>query len=142
MFSIDSDPPHLNSVRFDLPCVLEEIVQSLASQAAIKELELISLIDPPTLVFTRGDPDYLRLLLMNLVSYAIKCADRGNISIQAKAEGETKSYSSVIFSVTLIPVLHLPIVNRQSKPGWRIQMIPRLLNLKGWILNCFYPRNN
>jgi CheY-like chemotaxis protein/HPt (histidine-containing phosphotransfer) domain-containing protein len=91
--------------------VLEEIAQSLASQAAMKELELIFSIDPPTLVFTRGDPDYLRLLLMNLVSYAIKCADRGNVSIQAKAEGETKSYSSVIFSVTFNP--GIAFTNRQ-----------------------------
>ena len=119
MFSIDSDPPHLNSVRFDLPCVLEEIVQSLASQAAMKELELISFIDPPTLVFTRGDPDYLRLLLMNLVSYAIKCADRGNISIQAKAEGETKSYSSVIFSVTFNP--GIAFTNRQPAIQTRLE---------------------
>ena len=111
MFSIDSDLPHLNSIRFDLPCVLEEVVQSLASQAALKELELISFIDPPALVFTRGDPEYLRLLLMNLVSYAIKCADRGNVSIQAKAEGETKSYSSVIFSVTFNP--GIAFTNRQ-----------------------------
>jgi len=91
--------------------VLEEVVQSLASQAAMKELELISFIDPPALVFTRGDPEYLRLLLMNLVSYAIKCADRGNVSIQAKAEGETKSYSSVIFSVTFNP--GIAFTNRQ-----------------------------
>ncbi len=111
MFSIDSVPPHLNSIRFDLPSVLEEVVQSLAPQAAIKELELISFIDPPTLVFTRGDPDYLRLLLMNLVGYAIKCADRGNVSIHAKAEGETKSYSSVIFSVTFNP--GTAFINRQ-----------------------------
>lgn len=119
MFSIDSDLPHLNSVRFDLPCVLEEIVQSLASQAAMKELELSSFIDPPTLVFTRGDPDYLRLLLMNLVSYAIKCADRGNVSIQAKAEGETKSYSSVIFSVTFNP--GIAFTNRQPAIQNRLQ---------------------
>jgi CheY-like chemotaxis protein/HPt (histidine-containing phosphotransfer) domain-containing protein len=93
---------HLRSVHIDLPSILEDIAHLTSEQAAKKNLRIVTLFDSAVPVMVKGDPDLLHQLFMDLAGYAIKCADHGVISIQARVQKELTSPLSVDFSISFI----------------------------------------
>lgn len=100
MVTVENGQQRLISDCFDLPSLMENIARSKAEQAAIKDVEIISFIDPSTPAVAKGDPDRLHQIMMSLVGYAVDCGDHGDVSIQVKAEEKTKSFSIVNFSIS------------------------------------------
>jgi len=74
--------------------VIEEAIQTAGSQARSKGLDL-SVSIPPELPPLPLDPVRIRQVLYNLLTNAIRYTDRGNVSVQARRDGE-----EVIVSVT------------------------------------------
>ena len=78
---IEAGKLDLESVRFDLRELVEELEQVFAPTAHSKNLELICNL-PPTLHTTfQGDPVRLRQILSNLIGNAIKFTQVGEVSV-------------------------------------------------------------
>jgi signal transduction histidine kinase/DNA-binding LacI/PurR family transcriptional regulator/DNA-binding response OmpR family regulator/HPt (histidine-containing phosphotransfer) domain-containing protein len=74
----------LESVRFDLEDVIEQVVGTHAASAARKGLELVVDIDDRVPRFLTGDPLRLTQVLLNLVGNAIKFSPNGHVLIEVR----------------------------------------------------------
>jgi signal transduction histidine kinase/DNA-binding LacI/PurR family transcriptional regulator/DNA-binding response OmpR family regulator/HPt (histidine-containing phosphotransfer) domain-containing protein len=74
----------LESVRFDLEDVIEQVVGTHAASAARKGLELIVDVDDQVPRFLTGDPLRLTQVLLNLVGNAIKFSASGHVLIEVR----------------------------------------------------------
>ena len=74
----------LESVRFDLEDVLEQVVGTHAAAAARKGLELVVDVDDAVPRFLTGDPLRLTQVLLNLVGNAIKFSPSGHVLIEVR----------------------------------------------------------
>ncbi len=79
---IEAGKLELEMLDFDPRVVLEDALEMLAFNAQEKNLELTYQIDPAVPTALRGDPRYLRQIIVNLVGNAIKFTSRGEVSIQ------------------------------------------------------------
>ena len=78
---IEANKLELEHIDFDINQTLTECIESLASQAEVKGLELIvdtSLLYSP---FVNGDPGRIRQILTNLISNAVKFTTSGHIVV-------------------------------------------------------------
>jgi CheY-like chemotaxis protein/two-component sensor histidine kinase len=78
-------------IGFNLPELVERIVQPLHYLAYEKNLEFNYRVDPDIPAALRGDPVRLGQVLNNLVSNAIKFTEEGSVSVEAglvRAEGD------------------------------------------------------
>ncbi len=89
----------LDSVNFNLRSVVEEVTDTLASQATEKNIELASLIGPDVPLRLKGDPDRLRQVLLNLGGNAVKFTDTGEVTITAELARETGEGAVIDFTV-------------------------------------------
>ncbi len=81
---IEASRMEIETVRFDLPNLLYEIVSSLSVRAAEKSVTL-SLESPKELPqFVMSDPLRLRQILVNLVGNSIKFTEKGEVSVVVK----------------------------------------------------------
>ena len=71
----------LESVCFDLPDMVEEVVDLLAGQAQSKNLELACLVEDDVPSTIRADLGRLRQILVNLVGNAVKFTERGEVIV-------------------------------------------------------------
>ena len=71
----------LESVCFDLPDMVEEVVDLLAGQARSKNLELACFVGDGVPSTIRADLGRLRQILVNLVGNAVKFTDRGEVMV-------------------------------------------------------------
>jgi PAS domain S-box-containing protein len=71
----------LGESNFDLPALIEKIVELLETRAKQKGLSLITDIGALAHGRFRGDPTRLRQILLNLVTNAIKFTERGSVTI-------------------------------------------------------------
>ncbi|MFN3920084.1 MAG: response regulator [Methylohalobius sp.] len=79
----------IEKVPFDLVDLVEETLSVLAPRAHAKGLE-VNLIIPPSVESQRlGDPTRIRQVLSNLVGNAIKFTERGEVTVEIFAQGET-----------------------------------------------------
>jgi signal transduction histidine kinase/CheY-like chemotaxis protein len=73
----------LESLDFDLPTLLHDVVSLLGERAETKGIALLADIDPSLTAWWRGDPTRLRQVVINLVGNGIKFTERGEVRISA-----------------------------------------------------------
>jgi signal transduction histidine kinase len=61
---------------------MEEAVDSVASKALSKGLEICCFLSPSTKTHVIGDPDRLRQIFLNLLSNGIKFTHHGQVEIK------------------------------------------------------------
>lgn len=83
---IEAGHLELRREPFDLPALIEEVVELLAPRAQAKGLEIVASIDPLLRRNVRGDATRFRQILMNLASNAVKFTDIGGVLIKARSE--------------------------------------------------------
>lgn len=84
---IEAGKMELEARDIDLGAVVEETVDSLASQAHKKGLELINDVSLDLSTSLLGDPVRIRQVLTNLISNAIKFTNRGEIVVRVSEQG-------------------------------------------------------
>lgn len=102
---------------FDLGELLESVLETMSYQAYSKGLELTGRMLPPNQPRVWGDSDRLRQVLLNLVSNAVRCTDRGQVQILIQRISETDGKLEVCFEVRDSgPGLDKAIEERLFKP--------------------------
>ncbi len=96
---IESGKFTLTDEDFNLRVTLETVVESLASRAHSKGLELALNIEPDVPVNLYADPGRIRQILINLIGNAIKFTSQGEIVLSVKLNGEQNDFADIYFSV-------------------------------------------
>ena len=73
----------LETVDFDLTCLLERLGRTMGVQCEIKGIDLRVKIEDGTPMVLKGDPARLQQILVNLLGNAIKFTDRGGVDLTA-----------------------------------------------------------
>jgi PAS domain S-box-containing protein len=89
----------LEMIDFDLRTMVEEVTGLFASQAAQKDVELISFIAQGVPTALRGDPGRLRQILSNLISNALKFTSRGEVVVRVSAGEQPAVAPTIRFEV-------------------------------------------
>ncbi len=85
---IEAGRLELETLDFDVRCVIEETMDMLAHRAESKGIELASLIHSNVPSSVRGDPSRLRQVLLNLISNSLKFTERGEVVLTLCVESE------------------------------------------------------
>ncbi len=83
---IEAGKVNLETIEFDLPSLLEDVLDLLALRAHDKGLHLVGLISDDVPSCLQGDPVRLRQILTNLIGNAIKFTDQGEVVVEVKAK--------------------------------------------------------
>ena len=97
---IEAGRLELERIRFDLPSVLEDVVELFAEAACGKGIELICDVGLAVPRQVGGDPGRLRQVLTNLLGNALKFTDFGEILLRAELRRLTGERVEVRFSVS------------------------------------------
>src|SRR5947208_4820221 len=89
----------LEKTDFDLHALVNSTCRILAAQAAAKGVEFVVSLMPEVPPAVRGDPHYLRQVLINLAGNAVKFTERGSVTVHVSAQSETESSVRLKFSV-------------------------------------------
>ncbi|MBK1694512.1 hypothetical protein CKO09_07125 [Chromatium weissei] len=96
---IEAGKLELELLYFDLRNTLEDVVEMLAFHALEKNLELTYQIDSDVPDALRGDPRYLRQILVNLAGNAIKFTDQGEVAIHVQVMHLDSEHALLRFEV-------------------------------------------
>ncbi len=96
---IEAGKLELESVDFDLPALVGDLVAAPALRAQNKGLAFAWSVDPATPPLLRGDPGRLRQVLVNLVENAIKFTARGEVVVTVIVQEQTADSATLRFSV-------------------------------------------
>ena len=96
---VEAGKLELSSIEFDVRQVMEDAVDSVASKAFGKGLEICSYLDPMICTTAFGDPDRLRQILLNLLSNGIKFTNTGQIYVVVELEDQTVTHNTFRFKV-------------------------------------------
>jgi signal transduction histidine kinase len=96
---IEANRMKLEKVPFDLPLVVEGVLQIVSEQARGKQLGLASEIPTELCHQVIGDETRLRQVLPNLVSNAVKFTDQGEIRLSLSASHESVDEVMIQFEV-------------------------------------------
>ena len=89
----------IESIRFDLRKVVEEVADLLAPRAEEKGIELIVDYEPASLCLFKGDADRIRQVLTNLVGNSIKFTKNGHVLIDVKCEEQSAGKAQLRLTV-------------------------------------------
>jgi two-component system, sensor histidine kinase RpfC len=89
----------IERVDFDMHALVNSTSRILAAQAAAKGVEFVVSIMPEVPPAVRGDPHYLRQILINLAGNAVKFTEQGSVTLHVSAQGETDTKVRLKFSV-------------------------------------------
>jgi len=78
---IESGRMEMEKISFDLRQCVEDALDLIASQAARKDLELITTIDPNIPNWYIGDVTRIRQIIVNLCGNAVKFTEKGEITV-------------------------------------------------------------
>jgi Amt family ammonium transporter len=79
---IEAGKLELEYSEFDLPMLMEDLIDMFGHRANQKELEFTCQVMPQVANRVLGDQDRLRQVLINLIGNAIKFTDRGNVVVR------------------------------------------------------------
>ncbi|MBV9209762.1 MAG: response regulator, partial [Acidobacteria bacterium] len=86
---IEAGKLSLEKIEFELPALLEDVLELVARKAQAKGLELSGFVSPEVPQMLLGDPIRLRQILINLVDNAIKFTEQGEVSVLVRLGEET-----------------------------------------------------
>ncbi len=89
----------LDKTEFDLHALVNSTCRILSAQAAGKGIEFVVSIMPEVPPALRGDPHYLRQVLVNLAGNAVKFTEKGSVTVHVSAQGETEGGVRLKFSI-------------------------------------------
>ena len=89
----------LERTDFDLHALVNSTCRILAAQAAAKGLDFVVSIMPEVAPAVRGDPHYLRQVLINLAGNAVKFTEHGSVTVHVSSQGETAERMRLKFSI-------------------------------------------
>jgi CheY-like chemotaxis protein/HPt (histidine-containing phosphotransfer) domain-containing protein len=84
---------------FDLHALVNSTSRIVAAQASAKGVEFVISIMPEVPPAVRGDPHYLRQILINLAGNAVKFTERGSVTVHVSAQAESEARVQLKFSV-------------------------------------------
>src|SRR2546422_3956885 len=96
---IEAGKVTLEKADFDLNALLNSTCRILAAQAAAKGVEFVVSLMPEVPPAVRGDPHYLRQILINLAGNAVKFTERGSVTVHVSAQSETEASVRLKFSI-------------------------------------------
>jgi CheY-like chemotaxis protein len=83
---VESGHLELESIGFDLPALLEKVMEMMRPQARDRGLKLHLRIMPRVPPGLVGDPNRLRQILINLVGNALKFTERGSVTVTVEPD--------------------------------------------------------
>ena len=86
---VEAGKLELESIRFDVQALLDDLTDVMVGKADEKRLELICAVAPEVPMRVQGDPGRLRQILTNLVGNALKFTKAGEIVIQVTRERQS-----------------------------------------------------
>ncbi len=89
----------IDKADFDLHSLVNSTCRILSAQAAAKGLDLVASIMPDVPPAVRGDPHYLRQVLINLAGNAVKFTQAGSVTVHVSAQSETEAGVRLKFSI-------------------------------------------
>ncbi|MFQ5775599.1 MAG: response regulator [Kiloniellaceae bacterium] len=96
---IEAGKLELQVMEFDLPPVVDSVMDLLAARAYGKGIELIGYIAPNVPRALCGDPGRLRQILLNLVGNAVKFTRSGGVSLEVELEEAGEETATLRFRV-------------------------------------------
>ncbi|MCP4246409.1 MAG: PAS domain S-box protein [bacterium] len=96
---IEAGKMDLETVEFDLPALVESVVDLVGPRAAKKNLELICQLHPGVPARVKGDPVRLRQILTNLAGNAVKFTERGEVVLSVCQERLSNGQATLLFRV-------------------------------------------
>jgi len=89
----------LDKTDFDLHALVNSTSRILAAQALAKGIEFVVSIMPEVPPSVRGDPHYLRQILINLAGNAVKFTEHGSVTMHVSAQSESETRVRLKFSI-------------------------------------------
>ena len=96
---IEADKIELEFISFALREGIEDWIQTFATKAAQKEIELLCQIDPNVPEQVTGDPNRIRQVITNLLNNALKFTDHGEVGLSVTVQRIDGQWSTVRFEV-------------------------------------------
>jgi two-component system sensor histidine kinase RpfC len=96
---IEAGKVALEKVEFDLHALVNSTCRIIAAQAAPKGLEFVVSIMPEVPPALRGDPHYLRQVIVNLAGNAVKFTERGSVTVHVSTQTESETAVRLKFSI-------------------------------------------
>jgi two-component system sensor histidine kinase RpfC len=89
----------LDKSDFDLHALVNSTCRIIAAQARAKNVDFVVSIMPEVPPAVRGDPHYLRQILINLAGNAVKFTEQGSVTLHVSVQEETDAAIRLKFSV-------------------------------------------
>ena len=97
-------------IDFNLRTTVEETVSRFSAIAQEKGVELSCLFSSDSPTPFRGDPGDLRLILMNLIDYALSSITLGEVVVRGTLQQQTATHATFRFSVSSLSLIPLTSV--------------------------------